>query len=104
MRAPKDWQDRFEAEPSDVERWSQARVKSVARNRSWFLFGTGLFFVVFGLLLVDAYLVAKSPTWQSILGLDVLTAPRMLQMSAVIAVASLVFHVLIRVLWKRRES
>jgi hypothetical protein len=74
----KDWHERFDTEPSDVERWADIRARSVARNRSWFLFGSGLFVVVFGPLLIDAYLVLNSPTWHSIFGLDALSAPRML--------------------------
>jgi hypothetical protein len=104
MQNPKDWHERFNAERTDVERWSEARQRSAVRNRAWFLFATGLFVVVFGPLLVDAYLVLNSATWESPIGLDASTAPRMLQLSAVMAGVSFPVHVLIRLFWKRPVS
>lgn len=101
MQTPKDWYERFDAEPTDVERWAAARERSALRNRSWFLYVSGLFILVFSPLLIDAYLVVNVPAWRTLVGLDASTAPFMLSLSSVMAGASLAAHILIRLFWKR---
>jgi len=86
---------------SDVERWADMRAASRVRNRIVFLWGTGLFAVVFGMLALDIALDRGAPDAKNFFGLPPTDASEFLRFATPTAIASAIGHGLIRRFWKK---
>jgi len=87
-------------ELSDVERWADMREQSRERNRIAFLWTTGIFAVVFGLLALDILLDRGAPNAKNFFGLSPSEASEFLSWALPLAVVTAIAHGLIRRFWK----